>query len=530
MILLRLNLLEARAGKRAANFKKEGNQMQNRLLLQIKNISKYFPGVKALNNVSFDAYTREVLGLVGVNGAGKSTLLNILGGIIKPDEGEVIIEGHKVEIRNPRIAKDLGIAFIQQEIQVFDDLKVFENILISDLYKWRSTKALPFLNINKLRTESKKYLDMLGCNIDVNTRAASLSIGEKQMVQISRALSQGGNILLFDEPTSSLATKEKQSLFEIIKKLRASNLVIIYITHYLDEIFEICDKVIVLRDGQVTGKENVNDINKKNLINYMVGHDIKKMAGYKSMQTGKKILEVTNITGEKLPKDVSFSLRKGEILGVWGLMGSGRTELFRTLLGFDKMRKGQIRYRENGNLKQKKSKQFFKNTGYVTEERHFSGLFLQMPLWKNMSSVCLKKFASRYLRILRSKKEKNAAREYINKVNISAVNEDMLAYQLSGGNQQKVVLAKWFMKKPEVLFMDEPTKGVDVSAKAEIQKLIFEMAKSGISFVIVSSELEEIMYLCDRIIVLYDGKSVSEVSKEDFSKDKLMSDITGGES
>jgi ribose transport system ATP-binding protein len=363
---------------------------------------------------------------------------------------------------------------------------------------------------------------MLGCNIDVNTRVSKLAVGEQQMVQIARALSQGGKILLFDEPTSSLSPKEKQNLFEVIRKLRESNLVVIYITHHLDEIFEICDKVIVLRDGQITGKGNVNEMSKKDLVYFMIGHDIEKLAQYPSRQQGKKILEVRNVSGEKYPKNVSFTLREGEILGVWGLMGSGRTELFRTLLGFDKMKEGEIHYGDHGDLKLERSGRFFKKVGYMTEERHFDGLFLQMPLWQNMTSVCLKRFASKFLQVLRRKEEAKVAREHMDKVNVKAVNENMQAYQLSGGNQQKVVIAKWFMKGPQVIFMDEPTKGVDVGAKAEIQNLLFEMTKSGMSFVIISSELEEIMYLCDRIIVLHAGELVSEIPREDFSKDKLM--------
>lgn len=504
--------------------------MEKKLSLQIDNLSKYFPGVQALKDVTFDVYTGEVLGLVGVNGAGKSTFVNILGGVLQPDTGKVIIDGNEVNIRNPRAAEELGIAFIQQEIQVFDNLKVFENIFIADLHQWRINKFLPFLNMNELRSESKKYLDMLGCNIDVNTKVSKLVVGERQMVQIARALSQGGKILLFDEPTSSLSNKEKQNLFKVIRKLRDSNLVTIYISHYLDEIFEICDRVVVLRDGQVTGKGNVMELTKKQLINYMIGRDIKMLSDYQSRHLGEKILEVTNITGEKFPKDISFSMREGEILGVWGLMGSGRTELFRTLLGFDKMKKGQIQYGENGDLKYKKRSQFFKKIGYVTESRHFDGLFLKMPLLQNISSACLERFATKIFRILWEKKESKVAREYMDKANVKAVNENMLTYQLSGGNQQKVIIAKWFMKDPKVMFMDEPTKGVDVGAKAEIQRLIFDRAKTGMSFIIVSSELEEIMYLCDRILVLYNGELVSEIKREEFSKDKLMNDLVMGES
>jgi len=504
--------------------------MEKTAYLQIKDLSKYFPGVQALKDVSFEAHQGEVLGLVGVNGAGKSTLMNILGGILQPDEGQIRIDGQVAAIKNPRMAEDSGIAFIQQEIQLFDTLRVFENVFIADLHKWRITSAVPFLRMQTLRSESKKFLDMLGCHIDVNTRVSKLAVGEQQMVQIARALSQGGKILLFDEPTSSLSPKEKERLFEVIGKLRASDLVVIYITHYLDEIFEICDKVVVLRDGQITRKGSVQEMSKKDLVYSMIGRDIEKLTAYPDRQPGRTILDVRNVSGEKYPKNASFTLREGEILGMWGLMGSGRTELFRTLLGFDPLREGEILYGEDGDVKPEKRRHFFKKVGYMTEERHFDGLFLHMPLWQNMTSVCLKNFASKFLRVLRSREESQVSREYMRKVNVKAVDENMQAYQLSGGNQQKVVIAKWFMKEPKVIFMDEPTKGVDVGAKAEIQHLIFERAKSGISFVIISSELEEIMYLCDRIIVLHNGELVSEVHRKDFSKDTLMQNIVMRES
>ncbi len=503
--------------------------MENKIYLKMKNLTKDFPGVKALDDINLEASAGEVLGLVGVNGAGKSTLMSILGGILPPDKGEIFINGNKAEIKNPRIAEDLGIAFIQQEIQVFENLKVFENILISDLHRYSMFKAFPFLNMKRLRVNAKKYLDMFESNIDVDTSVSKLVVGEQQMVQISRALSQGGKILLFDEPTSSLSPKEKQQLFKVIRKLKDSNIVIIYVTHYLDEIFEICDKVTVLRDGHIVSKWMITEVTKKQIIRDMIGQDIEKITEDKGIEIGEKILEVKNITGIKYPRNVSFELNKGEILGIWGLMGSGRTELFRTLLGFDKMKNGQIFYSNDGYLKEEKSSQFFKNTGYVTEGRHFDGLFLQMPLWQNMTSASLKRFASKFLNILKSKNEKYSSREYMDKVDIVAVNENMLAYQLSGGNQQKLVIAKWFMREPKIIFMDEPTKGVDVGAKVEIQKLIFQMAKNGMSFIIISSELEEIMGLCNRIIVLHNGKLISEIKKEDFSKDKLIHDSVGGD-
>ena len=294
--------------------------MESKLKLEIKQINKQFPGVKALSDVSITAKEGEILGLVGVNGAGKSTLMNVLGGILQPDSGEIRINGELITIKGPKAAEAHGIAFIHQEIEVFDNLTVYENIFISDLKKHTKISGLPFLDRKKLKNESKKYLKMLGCDINVNTKAGKLAVGEQQMVQIARALSQGGKILLFDEPTSSLSENEKENLFKIIEKLKKSNFIVIYISHYLDEIFDICDRVVTLRDGEVTGRGNINELNKKKIINFMIGKDIESLAEEKVRQIGDKILEVRSLSGERYPDNVSLYLNKGEVLGVWGVI------------------------------------------------------------------------------------------------------------------------------------------------------------------------------------------------------------------
>lgn len=500
-------------------------EARNAPSLQIDQLSRGFPGVQALDGVSITAYAGQVLGLVGVNGAGKSTLMNLLGGILQPDSGRILIEGVEVKIPNPRAAEDLGIAFIQQEIQVFDTLRVFENIYIADLNKWKKAGIFPFINKNELRRNALTYLELLGCDIDVNRFVGRLTVGEKQMIQIARALSQGGKILLFDEPTASLSTKEKERLFDVIRKLRDSGITIIYISHYLDEIFEICDRAIVLRDGAVTGGDRVDRLTKKMLVKYMIGRDIEEITEQRRPSLGEVLLEVKDVSGERLPLNVGFSLREGEILGVWGLMGSGRTELMRTLLGFDRMASGRVFYRVEDKLVPVRGSELFRYSGYLTEGRHHDGLFLQMPLWQNITSAALDRFSSGITRVLNKGKERSSAREYMGRVNVKATSEEMLTYQLSGGNQQKVIIAKWFMKDPKILFMDEPTKGVDVGAKVEIQRMIFERANSGTAFVIVSSEMEEMMALCDRMIVLHNGCLVSEIEKDEFSKERLMSDL-----
>ena len=503
--------------------------MSNQLSLELKNISKTFPGVKALSDVSFSAVPGKVCGLVGVNGAGKSTLMNILGGIHQPDEGgEILISGQKVVIENPKSATDHGIAFIQQEVQAFDTMNVYENILASDLDKWCKKKSF-ILDRGAMKKEAQAYLDTLDSHINVEAPVYSLTVGDKQIIQIARALSQGGKILLFDEPTASLSDHETAKLFEIIKRLKEQGHIIFYISHFLDEIFELCDNVVVLRDGQVVGKAEIGDINKEKLVEMMLGYQIEGSAHTRDKAMGEVIFKAEHISGEKLPKDFSFELHKGEILGVWGLLGSGRSELFNTILGIDKMVDGKLWFRQNGELSEITQKDFYKHIGYLTEGRHYDGLFLNMSIGQNITSSNLDQFSTKGLGILNTAKEHVEARKLMKDVNVKAIDENMRVSKLSGGNQQKVIIAKWFLKDPEILFMDEPTKGVDVGAKNEIKELIFQKAENGTSFVIVSSELEEIMSLCDRIIVIYEGRLVGEVEKADFSKESLMKGIVSQE-
>ena len=503
--------------------------MDNKLSLELKHISKTFPGVKALSDVSFSAEPGKVCGIVGVNGAGKSTLMNILGGIHQPDEGgEIIINGQKVEIADPKVSTDLGIAFIQQEVQAFDTMNVYENVLAADLNKWRKKKGLG-LDFKAMKKEAQVYLDTLDSHIDVDAPVFTLTVGDKQIIQIARALSQGGRILLFDEPTSSLSDHEVAMLFQVIRRLREQGYIIFYISHFLDEIFELCDNVVVLRDGKLVGQAEIGAINKEQLVEMMLGYQVEGRVHTREGAQGDVIFKAEHISGEKLPKDFSFELRKGEILGVWGLLGSGRSELFNTVLGIDKMVDGKLWFRQDGELREITQRDLYKHVGYLTEGRHYDGLFLQMPICQNITSSNLDQFAAKGIGVLNTAKEHVESRKLIEQVGVKTPDENVKVAKLSGGNQQKVIIAKWFLKDPEILFMDEPTKGVDVGAKNDIKELIFEKAEKGTSFVVISSELEEIMSLCDRIIVIYEGKLVGEVVKADFSKESLMKGIVSQE-
>ena len=500
--------------------------MPGEIGLEIKDVHKKFPGVYALNNVSFNAYKGEILGLVGVNGAGKSTLMNIIGGLFKQDAGDILIDGKFVKLNTPIDAENAGIAFIQQEIQLFFNLKVYENVFLMGLDGYRKNKFLPLLDKKKLCSETEKYLSLLGCDVDPKTKVEYLSVGEQQMVQVARALSLGGRVLLFDEPTSSLSFKEKERLFDVMKNLRDSNHTIIFISHYLDEVQKICDRVVVLCDGIVSGQGLINEMTKEKITSFMMPEEV-KFEATKHEVNSEVVFKVENISGFRKPKNLSFELHKGEVLGLWGLLGSGRTETIRAILGYDDIVSGKIYYSNGNELKEISRRALLKESGYLTESRHYDGLFLSIEIWKNITSANLKKYKKTIFSILDSKKEKEDSLIYMKKLKIVAADQFVKASQLSGGNQQKVALAKWLSKDPKLLFLDEPTRGVDVGAKLEIQNLIRGLADRGISCVVISSEVEEIQNICDRVVVLRNGEAVSYLNRNEMSNKRLLKECIG---
>lgn len=494
--------------------------------LQIRNCHKRFPGVYALKNVSMEAYAGEAVALLGVNGAGKSTLMNILGGVVRADEGEIYIHNQKVQINFPAEARNCGIAFIQQEVQLFGNLTVYENIFLVNLKRYRKFQHLPLLDKKRLCQEAAKLLEPLGCTIDPNAKVNTLSVGNQQMVQIARALSLGGEILLFDEPTSSLSMKEKENLFAVIRKLKETGKTIIYITHYLDEVEMICDRVIIMRDGEVVCKADMSELTREKIVDFMVPTKVV----YNALETDvsdEVLLRVSNMCGEKYPDDVSFDLHKGEVLGLWGLLGSGRTETVRTLIGLNPMLKGELLFNSAGTLRRISPRALFAKCGYVTEGRHYDGLYLPMPIWKNITAANLKSFSSRTFRVLRKKQERREGRKFVQELKIKTPSEELLAAQLSGGNQQKVVLSKWLSRSPQILILDEPTRGVDVGSKVEIQNLIRQLAASGMACIVISSEVEEIQKLADRVIVLRKGRIVASLEADAINNQRLIKECIG---
>lgn len=487
--------------------------------LELKNIVKQFPGVRALDDVTMHANSGQAMGLIGINGAGKSTLMNIIAGVLKQDSGEIVLDGKIVKIGNPRDAEAAGIAFIHQEPVVFETMTVAENMFISHLATKQNS---PFLDNAYMEQEARKYLDILGSTISPKAKLSTIPIGDRQIIEIARALAAGAKYLLFDEPTSSLTFKEKEKLFEVINSLKKRGDTIVFISHFLDEVAEICETVTVLRDGRVSGSGNMADFSREEIIRFIIGESKTKEIPARTKAAGEVVVKAEHIAGEKLPKDVSFEVRRGEVVGVWGLMGSGRSETVRAMFGLDPGAKGKVSLNKGGELRQISHARLLENSGYVTENRHKDGLFLAQPLWKNNSSASLSQFASKILKVLSPKKEMNAADEMKERLNIKTPDMKVLASQLSGGNQQKVVFSKWLQRRPDFFVLDEPTRGVDVGSKNEIHVKVAELANDGAAVLLISSEIEEILTLSDRVIVMNKGKVVAEVGGDNIERQNLM--------
>lgn len=485
-------------------------------VLKLENISKLFPGVKALDSISFEARSGEILGLIGVNGAGKSTLMNILGGVFPASEGRILIDDVEINLHNPQDAEKNGIGFIHQEPTLFNSLSVAENVVLSRM-KGR-------IQYKKIRAEAKLHLGKMGSSINPATIVGTLPIGDRQMIEIARALSAGGKILLFDEPTASFAAREKDKLFEVIRELKRQGSIIIFISHFLDEVEELCDRIVVLRDGRVALSGNMSEISRSMILQNMIGGELDKVDLNKQHEQGEVVFRVGNISAGNAPENVSLELHKGEIVGVWGLMGSGRTELLRAIYGLDKVDSGKIQIRlPGGEMKDISFDKVRDYCGYVTENRHEDGVFLPWTIWENIAAPNLKRFVRKPIPFLDFRRQRQDAFEFVKRLNIKTPSVDARVEQLSGGNQQKVIIAKWLMRKPAVFFLDEPTRGVDVGAKAEIHRLIHDLAGEGTAVLLVSSEIEEISELSDRVLVLNRGRIVAQVNKSEIDKEVLMS-------
>lgn len=492
--------------------------------LKMEDIRKSFPGVQALKGVSFDACQGEILALIGANGAGKSTLMNVLGGNIIPDVGKIIIGGQEVKIHSPLEADRNGVAFVHQEMAMLPTMSIADTMFISN-FPYRNG----LINYKTVNEKCSSVLKRLGCNFDPNTKIRNISPGSQQMVEIGRALLSNPKIIIFDEPTSSLTSREKEHLFKIINSLKNEGAVIIYISHMLDEVFRLCDRAIVLRNGETVGGGLISDLTYDDIVKLMIGSkQIDQYYEYKKRQIGDPILKVDQMCRKGVLENISFLLRQGEVVGLWGLLGSGRTEVARALAGLDSIDSGEISIRTNGSLKPIKQSEAKKSIGMITENRREEGLLLPMSVKHNMSLANLKGLTQKFLPFINQKLEQTQTQKYVERLEIKISGYNQKIETLSGGNQQKVIVGRWLQKNPLIYIMDEPTRGLDVGAKADIRNIITELADSGAAILVISSEIEEIMSVSDRYLVMKRGRIVTEMERN-ATKEELMAAAAGAQ-
>ena len=476
--------------------------------LELKKISKFFPGIKALQSVDFRLKQNSIHALLGENAAGKSTLVKILCGVYQPDEGSIHLDGQKEVIQDPTASLNLGISAIHQESVMFDELSVMENIFIGN----HITKSNRLVDWTSMEKKTIELLGNLEADIKPEEKIKDLSIAQRHIVQISRSLVHDADIVIMDEPTASLSQKEIDELYVIIRNLKKQNKSIIFISHKLDEVLEICDEFTVLRDGELIKTDLISNTNKDQLVTYMAGREISQIFPKKHVKIEDEIFSVKNLYKKTQFKNINFNLRKKEILGFYGLVGSGRTEVMKTIFGINKFDEGEVNFK-NKNLNITKPKDAIKNgIVYLSEERQNLGMTGMMSVKDNINMAIMDK-NSQYL-ILDKLKDLQNASELQEKLNIKVSYWSQFAQSLSGGNQQKTVIAKWLSTKPEVLILDEPTKGIDVRSKSAVHEFMGELVDSGMSIIMISSELPEILGMCDRVVVMYKGliKNILEVS------------------
>jgi L-arabinose transport system ATP-binding protein len=487
-------------------------------VLEFKSISKVFPGVKALDSISFGINPGEVHGLVGENGSGKSTLLKILSGAYRPTEGHMLLKGIPQEFKNTSSALEVGIAVIYQELNLVPEMSVAENLMLGHL----PTKKNGFIDFPSLYETAKKQLSFVLEDIDPKQKIKSLSIGQRQMIEIAKALLHDADIIGFDEPTSSLSDKETQRLFTIIKSLKEQGKSIIYVSHRLEEIFEICDQVTVFRDGhRIETYPDMGKVNHDLLVSKMVGRDIKDIYSYRKRPVGETILSVKNLTGQKILRPVDFSLKKGEILGFFGLVGAGRSELLRLVYGADKKNSGEIEH--NGKIISIKRPKDAINEGIVllSEDRKFDGIIPIRSVDENINISCRRNHKKMKV-FIDSKWETKNSLSFIDKLSIKTPSIKQLIGNLSGGNQQKVILARWLSENVSVLMMDEPTRGIDVGTKNEIYNLMYQLTEEGKSIICISSDLPEIMGVSDRLVVMREGEIVGVLTRDEMQEERII--------
>ena len=491
--------------------------------LELKNISKNFHGVKALQNVDFQLQENSIHALLGENGAGKSTLVKILCGVYQPDSGIINLNNKQQSIPDPSASLSLGISAIHQESVMFDELSVTENVFIGN----HITKSNGLVDWGLMQDKTNQLLKDLEANIEPNEKIKDLSIAQRHIVQISRSLIHDADIVIMDEPTASLSQKEINELYTIIRNLKKQNKSIIFISHKLDEVIEVCDEFTVLRDGELIKSDSIQNTNKDQLITYMAGREVNQIFPKNNVIIENEIFEVRNLFKKTQFKDINFNLRKKEILGFYGLVGSGRTEIMKSIFGITKLDEGEILFKDQKILIRKPSDAIDQGIVYLSEERQQLGMTGLMSVKDNINMAVMDRNSNFYvMNTLKEIKNSSAMQE---KLNIKVSYWSQLTQSLSGGNQQKTVIAKWLSTKPEVLILDEPTKGIDVRSKSAVHEFMGELVEEGMSIMMISSELPEILGMCDRVVVMYKGLIKDILNVKEASSEQIVK-LASGES
>lgn len=489
--------------------------------IEMKDIYKSFGKNDVLKGVDFTLNDGEIHALVGENGAGKSTLMNILSGVLSKDKGEILIDGKEVDISDTNVAKKYGISFIHQELSDWPELTVMDNIFMNN-----EIKNGIFLDKAKMRKKCIELLEKFDLDVDPKTKVSELSVGQRQMMEIAKANLNKVNVLILDEPTSALTNNEIDKLFKLIKRLRDKNVSMIYISHRMEEIFSLTNKITVMRDGKSVSVMDTNKTDEREVVSYMVGRDIGDFYPEMDAEISDVKIELKNFNREGFFKDINIKAKKGEVLGISGLMGAGRTEIMRSVFGLDPKDSGEV-FIDGKKIEIKNPADAIKNKiGFVTENRQEEGLILDESIRENISLLNFDKFSKNSF--IDKAKEKNLSDNLVDSFKVKTQSSESKISDLSGGNQQKVVFAKWYAIGPEILILDEPTKGVDVGAKREIYDLIKDLTNKGVSIILISSDLPELISLSNRIYVIHEGKVQGELLKQEASQEKIMTLATGG--
>ncbi|MED1472458.1 sugar ABC transporter ATP-binding protein [Bacillus salipaludis] len=491
--------------------------------ISMQNIYKAFGTNQVLTGVDFELLDGEVHALMGENGAGKSTMMNVLTGLHPHDQGTIIIDGKETYFKNPKEAEQNGITFIHQELNIWPDMTVLENLFIGKELK----SPLGLLKTKEMKALATQQFDRLAVSIPLDQEAGGCSVGEQQMIEIAKALMTDAKVIIMDEPTAALTEREISKLFDVIASLKKEGVSIVYISHRMEEIFAICDRITVMRDGKTVDTKAIPDTNFDEVVRKMVGRELTDRFPKRTSKPGETVLEVKGLTKNGEFRDVNFSVRSGEIVGISGLMGAGRTEIMRAIFGLDSFNSGEIWLNGNKMAIKSPDQAVKAGIGFITEDRKDEGLILDFSIKENMVLPSLYSFAPKG--IIKEKSEKDFVNLLIKRLTVKTESADIAVGSLSGGNQQKVVIAKWVGIGPKVLILDEPTRGVDVGAKREIYQLMNELTDRGVAIIMVSSELPEILGMSDRILVVHEGKISGELKSDEATQEKIMTLATGGQ-